>query len=102
MTDLLKTGILHEGNRNQERSDLISVRKVVKKDNGRRRLTTTRWSCRREGDAQGMEIVASLGAISLPERANAGVSQPDVTDQRDPWRLHNDAASIIVMPPHGS
>ena len=46
-----------------------------------------------------MEIVVSLGAISLPERANAGVSQPDVTDQRDPWRLHNDAASIIVMPP---
>ena len=42
MTDLLKTGILHEGNRNQERSDLISVRKIVKKDNGRRKMTTTR------------------------------------------------------------
>lgn len=35
------------------------------KDDGRRKTTTTtKWWYGRDGDAQGMEIVASLGAIS--------------------------------------
>ena len=56
--------------------------------------------------SRGMEVVASLGAISRPQRANAGDSQPDAVDQLDPWRLHkvpcltfNNATSIIVISP---
>lgn len=58
---------------------------------GRRRrdemVVWERWGCPGDGNRR------KPGCNFLLERANAGDSQPDVRDERDPWRLHNDAAT---------